>query len=51
MKLNKLLKTFLLLSIFFLTSCTSIKDAVSGKKKKPGEEKKVEKKKKKKKKT
>jgi len=44
MKLNKLLKTFLLLSIFFLTSCTSIKDAVSGKKKKPGDEFLVEKK-------
>ena len=44
MKLSKFLKTFLLLNIILLTSCASVKDAVSGKQKKVGDEFLVEKK-------
>jgi hypothetical protein len=44
MKLSKFLKTFLLLNIILLTSCASVKDAVTGKQKKVGDEFLVEKK-------
>ena len=44
MKLNKILIIFIFANIFFLNSCESIKNAVSGKKKPPGDEFLVEKK-------
>ena len=44
MKLNKILIIFIFANIFFLNSCESIKNAVTGKKKPPGDEFLVEKK-------
>ena len=44
MKLNKILIIFIFANIFFLNSCESVKNAVSGKKKPPGDEFLVEKK-------
>ena len=44
MKLNKILIIFIFANIFFLNSCASIKNAVTGKKKPPGDEFLVEKK-------
>ena len=44
MKLNKILIILIFANIFFLNSCESIKNAVSGKKKPPGDEFLVEKK-------
>ena len=44
MKLNKILRIFIFANIFFLNSCESVKNAVSGKKKSPGDEFLVEKK-------
>ena len=44
MKLNKILIIFIFANIFFLNSCESVKNAVSGKKKSPGDEFLVEKK-------
>ena len=44
MKLNKILIIFIFANIFFLNSCTSIQNAVTGKKKPPGDEFLVEKK-------
>lgn len=44
MKLNKILIIFIFANLFFLNSCESIKNAVTGKKKPPGDEFLVEKK-------
>ena len=44
MKLNKILIIFIFANIFFLNSCESIKNAVTGEKKPPGDEFLVEKK-------
>ena len=44
MKLNKILIIFIFANIFFLNSCESIQNAVTGKKKSPGDEFLVEKK-------
>jgi hypothetical protein len=44
MKLNKILIIFIFANIFFLNSCETIKNAVTGKKKPPGDEFLVEKK-------
>ena len=44
MKLNKILIIFIFANIFFLNSCESIQNAVTGKKKPPGDEFLVEKK-------
>tara|TARA_Y100000310_G_scaffold329101_1_gene398354 strand:- start:172 stop:501 length:330 start_codon:yes stop_codon:yes gene_type:complete len=44
MKLNKILIIFIFANIFFLNSCESVKNAVTGKKKSPGDEFLVEKK-------
>ncbi len=38
MKLSKILIIFLLTNIIFINSCTSLKNAISGKKKPPGDE-------------